>query len=179
MLSSDHDTDVEEFTEEEVAKHKQRIFDMATEKNMPKNSTAKERKIWPDVWTKLWEKIADAEDKVNDERARKNNRPTKPQIEKAIRVLGLNHLDIAEEYRTENETVKKWFKKLYTQFSYDKMATSGPDMDPRGVDCTTLAKRSQAWMTRAQDLVAAKDDLIARNKYGARMNFHAKTGQWY
>ena len=91
----------------------------------------------------------------------------------------MNHLDIAEEYRTENETVKTWFKKLYTQFSYDKMATSGPEMDPRGADCTTLAKRSQAWMTRAQDLVAAKDDLIARNKYGARMNFHPRTGLWY
>ena len=119
------------------------------------------------------------EDKVNDERARRNNRPTKPQIEKAIKVLGLNRLDITEEYRLKDTTVKMWFKKLYTKFSYDKMATSGPDMDPRGVDCTTPAKRKQAWMTRAQDLVAAKTDLIARNKYGARMNFHAGTGTWY
>ena len=91
----------------------------------------------------------------------------------------MNYLDVPDEDRLTDKTVKLWFKNLYTKFSFDKMGTSGPDLDPRGVDCTTPAKRKQAWMTRAQDLVAAKTDLIARNKYGARMNFHPGTGLWY
>ena len=77
-----------------AAKRRQRIFANATENNMPRNSNPRERESWPARWKNHWEKIANAEDKVHDERSRVNNRPTKPQIDKAIKVtvLGLNYL---------------------------------------------------------------------------------------
>ena len=146
---------------------------------MPRDSNPKERESWPAIWKNHWKKTADAEDKTHDEQARKNNRPTKPQIDKATKVLCLDNLDIPAKDKLTDETVKKWFKILITKFSFDKMTTSGPDRDPREVDCTTPAKRKQAWLTRAQDLIAAKADLLARNKYGARMNYNPVNGTWY
>ena len=113
--------------------------------------------------------------------ARIDNRPTKPQIAKAIKVLRLNYLDrsISIEDKLSDECVKKWFKELYTQYAMDKMEASDTHLDPFGVDCTTQAKRKQAWLSRAQDLIAAKADLLARNKYGARMKHDKGKDLWF
>ena len=59
------------------------------------------------------------------------------------------------------------------------MEASDTRLDPYGVDCTTPAKRTQAWLNRAQDLIAAKADLLARNKYGARMNYLPEKDLWF
>ena len=179
---SEHDTDddlVEETEEQEQARIKERNAN-ATAQNMPKFSTPTSRKSWPPVWLQEWDRQELIAEESQTKTDRHKNRPTKPQIVKAIRVLGLNHLDpsISIEEKLSDECVKKWFKELYTKFAVDKMEASDTRLDPFGVDCTTRAKREQAWLNRAQDLIAAKTDLLARNKYGARMNHIIEKDLW-
>ena len=103
-------------------------------------------------------------------------RPNIDQFKEALKILGLSYLSSKD--RTE-ERANADFKRLIFLYAVDKMNLPDSEVhDPKGEDCSTLELRSQAWMSRMQKIVGAKDNFIAGNKYGCKVLRDAN-GKWY
>ena len=156
-IFSEHDSD-DDLIEETEAQEQARIEERnanATVQNMPERSSPASRQSWPPVWLQEWERreLA-AEDKQNEEN-RYTMRPNIDQFKEALKILGLSYL--SSQDRTE-ERANADFKRLIFLYAIDKMNLPNSEVhDPKGEDCSTLELRSQAWMTRMQRLVSARD----------------------
>ena len=65
------------------------------------------------------------------------------------------------------------------KYSLDKLGRPESDNEnPAGEDCSTQEKKTQAWTTRVQKLVSARDNFMAGAKYGCKGR-QDENGRWY
>ena len=168
LIISEHDTDddlVEETEDQRQARIEERNAN-ATAQNMPKYSTPTSRHSWGRVWLQEWERIELAAEEEQNKASRIKNRPSIEQYKDALKILGLGYLD--PKLRTEERAAAD-FKRLMFKYATDKMKLENSEMnDPQGEDCSTPELRKQAWTTRMQRIVGAKDNFTAGNKYGVQ-----------
>ena len=84
-----------------------------------------------------------------------------------LRLPAWENFNIFEYLIMLKEATAKNFRKLSLVYSVDKMARA-VGHDPVGEDCSTPAKRRQAWTSRMQKLVEARDIIAAAASSGIK-----------
>ena len=108
---------------------------------------------------------------IEDEGRRILTRPTREELANALALLhlpaweGSGCIDFLQQLKT---ATAKNFRRLSLVHSVDKMASASVEQDPSGEDCGTLEKRKQAWTSRMQKLVEAREIIVAARASGVK-----------